>query len=64
VNSKDTTTWGRVVDHVRGIPPGVWALGFVSMLIDVSSAMIHALLPVCLVTDRCAVLHRPFIPIE
>jgi MFS family permease len=32
------------------IPGGVWALGFVSMLMDISSEMIHALLPVYLVT--------------
>lgn len=30
----------------RGLPAGIWALGFVSMLMDVSSEMIHALLPV------------------
>jgi MFS family permease len=35
---------------LREIPRGVWALGFVSMLMDVSSEMIHALLPVYLVT--------------
>ncbi|MBK6349159.1 MAG: MFS transporter [Proteobacteria bacterium] len=35
---------------LRSIPPGIWALGFVSMLMDVSSEMIHALLPVYLVT--------------
>ena len=35
---------------LRGIPPGIWALGFVSLLMDVSSEMIHALLPVYLVT--------------
>ncbi|WP_395539518.1 MFS transporter [Neotabrizicola sp. sgz301269] len=29
----------------RGLPAGIWALGFVSMLMDVSSEMIHALLP-------------------
>ncbi len=34
----------------RGIPRAVWALGFVSLLMDVSSEMIHALLPACLVT--------------
>lgn len=34
----------------RGIPRGVWALGFVSMLMDVSSEMVHGLLPVFLVT--------------
>ena len=33
-----------------GIPAGVWALGFVSLLMDLSSEMIHALLPVYLVT--------------
>ncbi len=32
------------------VPAGIWALGFVSMLMDVSSEMIHALLPVYLVT--------------
>src|SRR5262245_25570492 len=35
---------------VRDIPRGVWTLGFVSMLMDISSEMIHALLPVYLVT--------------
>ncbi|HKS20465.1 MAG TPA: MFS transporter [Bradyrhizobium sp.] len=36
--------------HLAQIPRGVWVLGFVSMLMDVSSEMIHALLPVYLVT--------------
>ncbi len=35
---------------LREIPGGIWALGFVSMLMDISSEMIHALLPVYLVT--------------
>ncbi|MDW8258633.1 MAG: MFS transporter [Gammaproteobacteria bacterium] len=39
---------------LRAIPPGVWALGFVSMLMDISSEMIHALLPVYLVTALAA----------
>lgn len=34
----------------RRLPAGIWALGFVSLLMDVSSEMIHALLPVYLVT--------------
>ena len=34
----------------RAIPAGVWVLGFVSLLMDLSSEMIHALLPVYLVT--------------
>ena len=33
----------------RKIPRGVWVLGFVSLLMDISSEMIHALLPVYLV---------------
>jgi len=34
----------------KKIPGGIWALGFVSLLMDISSEMIHALLPVYLVT--------------
>lgn len=34
----------------RQIPRGIWVLGFVSLLMDVSSEMIHALLPIYLVT--------------
>ncbi len=33
-----------------GIPRAVWALGFVSLLMDVSSELIHSLLPVYLAT--------------
>lgn len=33
-----------------GIPTGIWVLGFVSMLMDISSEMIHALLPLYMVT--------------
>jgi MFS family permease len=32
------------------LPAGIWALGFVSLFMDISSEMIHALLPVFLVT--------------
>jgi MFS family permease len=35
---------------IRDIPVSIWTLGFVSMLMDISSEMIHALLPVYLVT--------------
>ncbi|GAB1234647.1 MFS transporter [Ferrigenium sp. UT5] len=35
------------LDH---IPSGVWVLGFVSLLMDVSSEMIHSLLPLFMVT--------------
>ncbi len=34
----------------KTLPAGVWALGFVSLLMDVSSEMIHSLLPVYMVT--------------
>ncbi|MGH6923143.1 MAG: MFS transporter [Propylenella sp.] len=34
---------------LRGIPTGIWVLGLVSLLMDVSSEMIHALLPLYLV---------------
>ncbi|WP_434547641.1 MFS transporter [Paracandidimonas soli] len=33
----------------RAIPRSIWALGFVSMLMDISSEMIHALLPIYMV---------------
>jgi predicted MFS family arabinose efflux permease len=33
------------------ISPAIWALGFVSLLMDISSEMIHSLLPVFLVTS-------------
>ena len=33
-----------------GIPASIWALGFVSLLMDVSSELIHSLLPVFMVT--------------
>lgn len=32
------------------MPPAIWALGFVSLFMDISSEMIHSLLPVFLVT--------------
>jgi len=40
----------QTASKLRDIPPGIWALGFVSLLMDVSSELIHALLPVYLVT--------------
>lgn len=35
----------------KHIPTGVWVLGFVSMLMDLSSEMIHSILPIFLVTS-------------
>ena len=39
-----------VITAWKSVPRGIWALGFVSMLMDISSEMIHALLPIYLVT--------------
>lgn len=36
---------------LAAVPRGVWALGFVSMFMDISSEMIHSLLPVFLVAN-------------
>ena len=35
--------------RVAGLPRGIWALGFVSLLMDVSSESVHSLLPLFLV---------------
>ncbi|VTU31365.1 Inner membrane transport protein YajR [Variovorax sp. SRS16] len=35
---------------LRQIPAGIWVLGFVSMLMDISSEMIHSLLPMFMVS--------------
>ncbi len=40
----------RTTPSLRDIPRGVWVLGFVSLLMDISSEMIHSLLPLFLVT--------------
>ena len=45
----EATTNGAVAKW-RQIPVGVWTLGFVSLLMDISSEMIHALLPFYFVT--------------
>ena len=36
---------------LRQIPAGVWVLGFVSLLMDISSEMIHSLLPLFMLTS-------------
>ena len=40
----------RTTSVLKQIPTGVWVLGFVSMLMDISSEMIHSLLPLFMVT--------------
>jgi len=37
---------------LRHIPSGIWVLGFVSLLMDISSEMIHSLLPLFMVTGK------------
>jgi len=41
---------GEAASTLRRIPAGVWVLGCVSLLMDVSSEMIHSLLPMFMVT--------------
>jgi MFS family permease len=43
------TTASAAPTPLRRIPAGVWVLGFVSMLMDISSEMIHSLLPLFMV---------------
>jgi hypothetical protein len=42
---------GRASNRHSPIPRVIWTLGFVSLLMDVSSEMVHALLPVFLVSE-------------
>ena len=39
----------RSLSVLRQMPAGVWVLGFVSMLMDISSEMVHSLLPLFMV---------------
>jgi hypothetical protein len=39
----------KVGSTFKQIPIGIWMLGFVSMLMDISSEMIHSLLPLFMV---------------
>lgn len=40
----------KTVSNLAQIPRGIWLLGFVSLLMDISSEMIHSLLPLFMVT--------------
>ena len=46
----------NVFDSKGKIPSGIWVLGFVSMLMDVSSEMIHSLLPMFLAPRAARIL--------
>lgn len=47
--TKQDNTAAKTPPVWKQLPVGIWVLGFVSLLMDVSSEMIHALLPVYLV---------------
>ncbi|HEX4975076.1 MAG TPA: MFS transporter [Pseudomonadales bacterium] len=36
--------------NYRGLPVGIWTLGFVSMFMDISSELVHSLLPIFMTT--------------
>jgi MFS family permease len=40
----------RISEQRQGMPGAIWAIGFVSMFMDISSEIIHALLPVYMMT--------------
>lgn len=48
-SQQETQTEASAVP-LRRVPAGVWVLGFVSMLMDISSELIHSLLPMFMVT--------------
>src|SRR5262245_39088359 len=47
---RDMAAGSKPAYSIRDIPASVWVLGFVSMLMDISWEMLHALLPIYLVT--------------
>ena len=49
-SSPENTPVTSSARRAKALPAGIWALGFVSLLMDVSSEMIHALLPIYLVS--------------
>lgn len=48
--TEQTSPRSRVPGKWRALPTGIWALGFGSLFMDISSEMIHSLLPVFMVT--------------
>ena len=49
-SSQSSPTHRRNPSPWRALPAGIWALGFGSLFMDVSSEMIHSLLPIFMVT--------------
>ncbi|MQG93092.1 MFS transporter [Pseudomonas sp. MN1F] len=50
MRSAEKSEPGSTAKALQKIPRSVWALGFVSLFMDISSEMIHALLPLYMVT--------------
>ncbi|WP_313711984.1 MFS transporter [Pseudomonas sp.] len=50
MRSAEKTEQGTAAKALPKMPRSVWALGFVSLFMDISSEMIHALLPLYMVT--------------
>ena len=50
MRSNEQSSPASIARSLPKIPRSVWALGFVSMFMDISSEMIHALLPLYMVT--------------
>lgn len=48
--TEQTSPRSRVPSKWRALPTSIWALGFGSLFMDISSEMIHSLLPVFMVT--------------
>ena len=49
-------TTKNIGSTLKQIPLGIWMLGFVSMLMDISSEMVHSLLPMFMVGTLVSVL--------
>lgn len=50
LNPDSKRSYLDVLGAFRALPAGIWALGFVSMFMDISSELIHSLLPVFMST--------------
>ena len=50
LNSNNATSSANSKLGYRNLPRGVWALGFVSLFMDISSELVHSLLPIFMVT--------------
>lgn len=49
-SSKDSEVSSPSTASYRGLPRGIWVLGFASMFMDISSELVHSLLPILMTT--------------